>query len=97
MDIDFIIQDTFALTRPSWKLAADFSEAGLAFAEMVKQNYKGQEQEKQIENEEPDEDTSSDEEADDEEAHAPELDDAQSSSDEAEVDAEAEVRIFIHT
>ena len=35
MDIDFIIQDTFALTRPQWKLNTDFEEAGRLFAEKV--------------------------------------------------------------
>ena len=85
MDIDFIIQDTFALIRPQWKLAANLDEAGRAFAELVKQNYKSQEQEKALEAEEPDEGTSSDDEADDDELPIPEMD-AQSSSDEAEAE-----------
>ena len=85
MDIDFIIQDTFALIRPQWKLAANLDEAGRAFAELVKQNYKSQEQEKALEAEEPDEGTSSDDEADDDELPVPEMD-AQSSSDEAEAE-----------
>ena len=83
MDIDFIIQDTFALTRPQWKLAANLDQAGRAFADLVKQNYKGQEPEKTLDAEEPDEGTSSDDE--DDEVPAPELD-AQSSSDEAEAE-----------
>ena len=85
MDIDFIVQDTFALIRPQWKLAANLDEAGRAFAELVKQNYKSQEQEKALEAEEPDEGTSSDDEADDDELPIPEMD-AQSSSDEAEAE-----------
>ena len=85
MDIDFIIQDTFALIRPQWKLAANLDEAGRAFAELVKQNYKSHEQEKALEAEEPDEGTSSDDEADDDELPIPEMD-AQSSSDEAEAE-----------
>ena len=85
MDIDFIIQDTFALIRPQWKLAANLDEAGRAFAELVKQNYKSQEQEKALEAEEPDEGSSSDDEADDDELPNPEMD-AQSSSDEAEAE-----------
>lgn len=85
MDIDFIIQDTFALIRPQWKLAANLDEAGRAFAELVKQNYKSQEQEKALEAEEPDEGTSSDDEADDDELPIAEMD-AQSSSDEAEAE-----------
>lgn len=85
MDIDFIIQDTFALTRPQWKLNTDFEEAGRLFAEQVKQNYKTQEVEKPIEAEEPDDGGSSDDEADDEELAVPDMD-AQSSSDEAEAE-----------
>ena len=88
MDIDFIIQDTFAQIRPQWKLAANLEEAGRAFADVVKQNYKSQELEKPTEAEEPDDGASSDEEAEDDELPVPEMEDAHSSSDEAE----AEVR-----
>lgn len=31
MDIEFIVQDVFALTRPQWKLASNIEEAGRAF------------------------------------------------------------------
>lgn len=85
MDIDFIIQDAFSLTRPQWKLAADFEEAGRAFADLVKQNYRAQEQEKQLEAEEPDDGVSSEDEADEDELPVPEMD-ARSSSDEAEAE-----------
>jgi regulator of nonsense transcripts 2 len=90
MDIDFIIQDTFALIRPQWKLAADLEQAGSAFADLVKQNYKSQEHEKPSDAEEPDDGVSSDEEAYD---NDPRLTgkDAHSSSDEAEAETEAEV------
>jgi len=87
MDIDFIIQDTFAFTRPQLKLATNFDEAGRAFAELVKQNYKTQEPEKPLETEEPDDGASTDEEADDDEPRDPEME-PQSSSDEAETEAE---------
>ena len=83
MDIDFIVQDTFALTRPQWKLAKDFEEAGRAFADMVKQNYKAQECEKAAEPEDAD-DESSDGELDEEDLQVPEMDDGQSSGDEAD-------------
>ena len=43
MDVDFIVQDTFALVRPQWKLATNLDEAGRAFADAVAQNYKTQE------------------------------------------------------
>lgn len=87
MDIDFMIQDTFASTRPLLKLAADLEEASRTFAELVKQNYKSQEPEKQLEADDPEDGDSSDEEADDDEPRAPEMD-TRSSSDEAEIDAE---------
>ncbi|OAA69040.1 nonsense-mediated mRNA decay factor (Upf2) [Cordyceps fumosorosea ARSEF 2679] len=35
MDIDFIVQDTFGLTRPQWKFAANLEEATKAFHEAV--------------------------------------------------------------
>ena len=85
MDIDFIVQDTFALTRPQWKLAANFEEAGRSFADLVKQNYKTHEAEKVIEPEEP-EDDSSDGEVDDDDLPVPEMDHGQSSGDEAEAE-----------
>ena len=87
MDVDFIVQDSFALVRPQWKLAANFEEAGRTFADMVKQNYKTQEIEKHVEVEELEE-SSSGGEGDDEDLAVPEMDDGQSSGDEAD----AEVR-----
>jgi len=86
MDIDFILQDTFALIRPQWKLVTNFDEAGRLFADMVKQNYKTQEAEKVIEPEEPEDGSSSDGEPDDEDMAVPEMDDAQSSGDEVEAE-----------
>ena len=35
MDIEFIVQDTFALIRPQWKLAADLEEAAKVFQAAV--------------------------------------------------------------
>ena len=83
MDIDFMIQDTFALTRPQWKLVADLDEAGRAFAEAVTQNYKSQEPDKVVEPEEIEDDASSDG-GDEDEIRVPEMEDAHSSSEEAE-------------
>ena len=94
MDIDFIIQDTFSLTRPQWKLATDLEEAGRAFADSVKQNYKGQEQERPMEAEEPDDGESSEDEADEDELPVPEMD-AQSSSDEAEMEVGTLLRSYL--
>ena len=89
MDIDFIVQDTFALTRPQWKLATSFDDAGRAFADAVAQNYKSQEPEKTVEVEDPDDDASSDG-GEEDEPRVPEMDEAHSSSDEADI----EVRIL---
>ena len=86
MDIDFLVQDSFSLTRPQWRLAANLEEAGRAFADIVKQNYKSHEAEKSIEPEEP-EDDSSEGEGDDEDLPVPEMDDGQSSGDEADAEA----------
>lgn len=85
MDIDFIIQDTFAYVRPQWKLATNFDEAGRIFADMVKQNYKVQDPEKTTEADDADDGVSSDGDPDDEaELPVPGMDDGQSSDDEAE-------------
>ena len=40
MDIDFLVQDTYSLVRPNWKLVTDLSEAAKLFAEAVNANYK---------------------------------------------------------
>jgi regulator of nonsense transcripts 2 len=40
MDIEFIVQDIFALTRPQWKLASNFEEASKAFQLAVAQDQK---------------------------------------------------------
>lgn len=85
MDIDFIIQDTYALTRPQWKLVANLNEAGTAFSDAVAQNYKTQEPERTADPEEVDDATSSDG-GEDDEARVPEMEDGHSSSEEAEQD-----------
>jgi regulator of nonsense transcripts 2 len=36
MDVDFMVQDAFSLTRPNWKLITDLDDASYAFAEAVK-------------------------------------------------------------
>lgn len=40
MDIEFAVQDTFALTRPQWKLAANLEEAAKVFQLAVTQDQK---------------------------------------------------------
>lgn len=39
MDVEFDLQDVFALVRPQWKLVATLEEAGAAFAEACKEQY----------------------------------------------------------
>ena len=97
MDIDFIVQDTYALTRPQWKLAKDFEEAGRAFAESVTQNYKTTEAEKTTEPEAPEDDASSEDDGDDDELQVPEMEDAHSSSEEAESEVRPSSSILRHT
>ena len=86
MDVDFLIQETFALTRPQWKIAASLDEAGAQFAESVKQNYRLQEQERAVEAEPAEEEFSSDDDADEEDLPVPDMDDHQSSGDEEGAD-----------
>jgi regulator of nonsense transcripts 2 len=40
MDIDFLLQDTLAALRPTWKLHSTLEEAGKAFQEAVTKTYK---------------------------------------------------------
>ena len=46
MEIDFLIQDTYSLVRPQWKIVTDLPEAGKLFAEAIATNYKQQNAEK---------------------------------------------------
>lgn len=86
MDIDFLVQDTYALTRPQWKLATSFEEAGRAFADLVAQNNKSQGTEKAIDTEPTEDGVSSSDEADEDEPPVPEMEDGQSSSEEIEAE-----------
>ncbi|KAK2758364.1 hypothetical protein FQN54_004213 [Arachnomyces sp. PD_36] len=87
MDIEFIVQDTYALTRPQWKIASDLPEAAQTFGEAVAQNYKVQEADKTVEPDDDAESSSSDDGL--EEDAMPEVDDEQSSSEEAEASGNA--------
>lgn len=91
MDIEFIIQDTFALTRSYWKLAATFDEAWQAFAELTKCHYKTQEADKSIETEAQEDDLFSEEDGEDDDLPVPDMDDARSSSDEMEIEVRGRV------
>ncbi|KAL2825296.1 armadillo-type protein [Aspergillus cavernicola] len=87
MDIDFLIQDTYSLTRPQWNLVTDLEEASHIFGEAVAQNFKPQDSEKP----EPEEESESSASEDDlEEDALPEAEEEQESSDEAEVSPNGE-------
>lgn len=86
MDIEFIVQDTFALTRSNWKLAASFEEAWQAFAELTKGQYKTQEADKNVELEAQEDDSLSEEDGEDDDLPVPDIDDTRSSSDEVDIE-----------
>lgn len=86
MDIEFIVQDVFALTRPQWKLASNIEEASRAFQLAMAQDQKTSGINKAVEPEEAD-DSASDDGADNEgegDLPEPEADD-DSESDEEDV------------
>jgi regulator of nonsense transcripts 2 len=60
MDIEFIVQDVFTLTRPQWKLASNLEEASRAFQLAMAQDQKTSGTDKVVEPEEPDSSESSD-------------------------------------
>jgi regulator of nonsense transcripts 2 len=60
MDIEFIVQDVFSLTRPQWKLASNLEEASRAFQLAMAQDQKTSGIDKAVEPEEPESDASSD-------------------------------------
>ncbi|TVY44575.1 Regulator of nonsense transcripts [Lachnellula subtilissima] len=70
MDIEFIVQDVFSLTRPQWKLASNIEESSKAFQLAMAQDQKTSGLDKVAEPEEADSDGSSDEGMDDAEAEA---------------------------
>jgi regulator of nonsense transcripts 2 len=82
MDIDFLVQDTYALVRPQWKLVTELSEAARLFSEAVAVNYKQTPQEKAAEVDEDGDESGSDEAID--EDGVPEINDADSLSEEGE-------------
>ena len=49
MDIEFIVQDTFSLTRPQWKLATNLEEASKAFQLAITQDQKNAGLDKNVE------------------------------------------------
>ncbi|KAJ1331644.1 regulator of nonsense transcripts 2 [Microdochium nivale] len=64
MDIEFIVQDTFSLTRPQWKLAATMEEAVKAFQLAITQDQKNAGGDKAGEHDDASSDSSSDDDGD---------------------------------
>jgi regulator of nonsense transcripts 2 len=96
MDIEFIVQDVFALTRPQWKLASNLEEASRSFQLAMAQDQKTAGLDKTAEPDDADSDGSSDDGLGDDAAEAGLADaDAEGEIDEeSESEDEADVRIF---
>lgn len=87
MDVDFIVQDAYMLTRPQWKLITNLEEASHVFGEAVKVNYQSSAVDKPTEADE-DEASASEDDGDgpdDEDLAIPDGDDEKSSGEDAEV------------
>lgn len=84
MEIDFLVQDTYSLVRPQWKLVTDLQEAAKLFGDAVAANYKQQSSEKVSDAPDEVEDSASDDGEVDDDA-AVENDLGNSSSEEGEV------------
>ena len=84
MEIDFLVQDTFTLVRPNWKLVTELSEAAKLFGEAVSANYKTQGTEKTADQPDENEDSGSEDGLGDGDADLEPVI-AQSSDDDAEV------------
>lgn len=89
MDVEFLVQDTYSLLRPQWKIASNLEEAARLFSEAIAQNYNLQDGEKAAEPEEDEVESmlSDDGNAEEglEEDMVPEIDEQQSSTEDAEV------------
>ncbi|KAF1361461.1 nonsense-mediated mRNA decay factor [Lizonia empirigonia] len=88
MDVEFILQDAYALVRPQWKLITDLDEASRVFGEAVKQNYQITATDKPAEPED-EEESASDDDVDgpeDDDVVMPEGEDKSSDEDEEDSD-----------
>jgi regulator of nonsense transcripts 2 len=86
LDVEFLVQDAYNLTRPHWKLITSLEEASRVFSEAVKDNYQSSAVGKQPEPE--DDELSSDDDGDgpdDEDIVMPEGDEDKSSGEDGEV------------
>jgi regulator of nonsense transcripts 2 len=89
MDVEFIVQDAYNLTRPQWKLITNLDEAARAFSDAVAQNYQSSASGKAVEPDDDEASASEDEDGpDDEDLVVPEGDDDKSSGEDVEVRVE---------
>jgi regulator of nonsense transcripts 2 len=88
MDIEFLVQDIFALTRPQWKLASNIEEATKVFQFAVAQDQKTSGLGKVAEQDDATSGASSDDENGDDMPLADQDDDDESSSEDGEAEAE---------
>lgn len=86
MDIEFIVQDTFALTRPQWKLASNLEEASKAFQLAIAQDQKVSGADKTLEADDASIGSSSDDEDGDADLPEPEADEEESDSEDEGVE-----------
>lgn len=95
MDIDFVVQDIFALTRPQWSFAPNLEEATKALQQAVAQDQKSAGADKIIEADE----ASSGESSDDDNADLDEMDGEDGDGDDeslSEEDEEVDVSIAVN-
>ncbi|KAF5621260.1 regulator of nonsense transcripts 2 [Fusarium sp. NRRL 52700] len=84
MDIEFLVQDTFALTRPQWKLATSLDEAVKAFQLAVAQDQKSAGVDKGVDVDDATSDASSDDDNVDNDEDGDDNEDSASEEEEAE-------------
>ncbi|KAM0557949.1 hypothetical protein ACHAPJ_005113 [Fusarium lateritium] len=84
MDIEFLVQDTFALTRPQWKLAAGLDEAVKSFQLAIAQDQKSAGVDKGVDADDATSDPSSDDDNGDNDEDGDDNDDSASEEEEAE-------------
>ncbi|KAF1811787.1 nonsense-mediated mRNA decay factor [Eremomyces bilateralis CBS 781.70] len=92
MDIEFVVQDGYAATRPQWKLATSIEQASKEFADAVKQNYQSTGPEKPTEADEAEDSSASEDGVDDDRLDVEDIDDDNSSEGEDGNEVEEEVR-----
>lgn len=91
MDVDFLVQDAYSLTRPQWKLLTNLEEATKAVAGVVKQNFQPSAADAQAEPDEDDLSTSEDDDGpDDDDVAVPDDDEEHVSGEDAEVTGDDE-------